>query len=186
MIFRLAFLVLFLGVISSCSGGVSVGHTVPAPPPPPWPPVYGEGEPNDDAWNAPWFGTLYPGDQLAIEGFIGDDGSDPWDAFAFTAGVPCLVEFALTADDPFTDLDVWLWDPSIGDFVAAFTSPYNPETGAILFDAYGTDFELIVRSSFGFSSYTLQVAAVNPWETPDLEGGGAQSVEFASIRAAKR
>src|SRR5262245_23876945 len=69
-------------VLTGCYGHV---HESPPPPPPPAPIVYWEGEPNDQAWYAPYFGTLEPGEGRLIEGWSTDDGSDPQDGLAFTA-----------------------------------------------------------------------------------------------------
>ena len=45
---------------------------MPSKPPPA---TLDESEPNDTAAEAPWFGTLYPGSELAIAGHVTSDGS---------------------------------------------------------------------------------------------------------------
>ncbi|MDZ4771532.1 MAG: hypothetical protein SGI72_00205, partial [Planctomycetota bacterium] len=114
------------------------------------------GEPNDTAWLAPWFGSLYPGEQIYVQGFATDDGSDPQDGLAFTCVGASRIDFTLFVDDPWTDLDVWLFDPALDQFVAAFDFPYGDEKGS--FWLAGTqEFQLVVVPADGASGWTLSV-----------------------------
>jgi hypothetical protein len=141
------------GILASCEAHVH--HSSPPPPPPPI--VYSEGEPNDHAWYAPWFGSFHPGDGVLIEGWSTDDGSDPQDGLAFTAFGPCLVDFVLYVDDPYADLDVWLYDPQHDVFLAAFDAPFGNEKGLFRLDGVASDFHLVVLSAYGSSHWTLDV-----------------------------
>jgi hypothetical protein len=170
--------------LGACHGSV---HTDPPPPPPPPPPVYYEGEPNDTAWLAPWFGALFPGDVIFVEGFTTDDGSDPQDGLAFSCTGPARIDFTLYVDDPWTDLDVWLFDPYLNQFVAAFAVPYGNEKGTFwLPDA--EEFHLVVVPSWGASNWTLAVessttsyaAALAPDALPELP---ANLAEYAAAPA---
>ncbi len=76
-------------------------------------PVFVESEPNDEAFQANYFGVLLPGDHFLIEGHISDDGFDPFDGFAFTAGGPIHVDFQLFIDNVLADLDACLYDPQL-------------------------------------------------------------------------
>jgi hypothetical protein len=145
-----------IALVSACDSGTVVVHdTIPPPPPPP---VWWEGEPNDTAWLAPWFGGLFAGDSVYVEGYSTDDGSDPQDGLAFTAFGPMRIDFTLWVDDPWTDLDVWLYDPATGEFLYAFNAAYGDETGTFwMSDA--RDFHLVVVPSYGASNWTLGVWA---------------------------
>ena len=122
-------------------------------------PVYAELEPNDDAFNANYFGTLVPGDHFFIDGFSTDDSSDPFDGFAFTSVGPVHVDFRLWVTDPFTDLDVCLYDPQLDLVVDCFQTSNDPEEGGVDVTAGGLEFHLIVESFFGASSYSLEITA---------------------------
>ncbi|MEM7310807.1 MAG: hypothetical protein AAF682_29320 [Planctomycetota bacterium] len=116
-----------------------------------------ESEPNDLSCCPDYFGTLVPGEFLSIQGFISDDGFDPYDGFAFTAFEPITVEFRLFADHPAADLDVCLYDPQLGIFVDCFESPFDPEVGVAHILLGGTEFHLVVNSFLGSSSYALEL-----------------------------
>lgn len=140
----------------ACDGSVIVHVPIVEPPPPP--PVFSEGEPNDAAWLAPWFGSMYPGESIYVAGFSTDDGSDPQDGLAFTGFGPCRIDFTLYVDDPWADLDVWVYDPYFGEFVAAFTLPYGDESGTFWLDVPSA-FHLVVVPAYGASSWTMAVSA---------------------------
>lgn len=142
-------------LLAACHGSVTV-HPHPVPPPPPPPPIFDEGEPNDTAWQAPWFGSLYPSEQILVQGYATDDGSDPQDGLAFTCFGASRIDFTLYVDDPWTDLDVWLFDPALNQFVAAFDLPFGDESGT--FWLAGTqEFQLVVVPASGASPWTLSV-----------------------------
>lgn len=152
-----ASVVILILASTACSGHVAV-HPVPLPPPPPPPPVWWEGEPNDTAWLAPWFGSLFPGESIQIVGHATDDGSDPQDGLAFTGFGPCRIDFTLYVDDPWSDLDVWVYDPAIDEFLYAFDVPYGNESGTFWLDAT-QEFHLVIVPSFGSSNWTMVVSA---------------------------
>ena len=169
---------LAIGALTACDGSAIVFTDLPPPPPPP-PVVYDEGEPNDAAWIAPWFGSLYPGESVRIAGCVTDDGSDPQDGLAFTAYGPCRIDFTLYVDDPWANLDVWLYEPELGLFTAAFDSPYHDEKGSIWFDAPSTDFHLVVFSAWGASPWRLVVESPYSGAAPLVMSSGANQDEPA-------
>ncbi len=128
--------------------------------------TYFESEINDQAHNADYFGILRPGDRFFIDGHITDipfdpfdpwNGYDPFDGFAFTADRPIHVEFRLYIDNPWTDLDVIVYDPQLGIDVGWFATGNNPEVGAVDVLAGGLDFHLVVESWVGISSYSMEI-----------------------------
>lgn len=153
------FLAIALG-LGACHGSARLSVSPPpyTPPAPPPPPVYGEGEPNDTAWLAPWFGVVHPGDLLYIDGHSTDDGSDPQDGLAFSVNGPTRIDFTLFVDDPWTDLDVWVFDPVLNAFVGGFTVPYGDEKGTFWLSG-AQEFHLVVVSADGPSWWTLAVEA---------------------------
>lgn len=174
-LFFLCLAVIAAALLGACHGSVAVHPAPPLPPPPPPPPVYDEGEPNDTAWLAPWFGSLSPGDLVYVEGFATDDGSDPQDGLAFSCNGPTRIDFTLFVADPWTDLDVWLFDPFLNEFVAAFDIPYGDEKGTFWL-AGSQEFHLVVVPADGASTWTLAVessstyygAALAPVALPEL------------------
>ncbi len=157
-----------IALISACHDGHGTHvHTIPPPPPPP--PVFWEGEPNDTAWLAPWFGGLFVGESAYVAGHTTDDGSDPQDGLAFTAFGPLRIDFTLWVDDPWTDLDIWLYDPQTGFFLHAFDAPYGDESGTFWVDD-ARDFHLVVVSSDGASTWTLGV-----WASGHSSAGAMQA-----------
>jgi hypothetical protein len=133
--------------------------------------VWWEGEPNDTAWQAPWFGSLFPGEEVWVTGFSTADGSDPQDGLAFTGYGPLHIDFTLFVDDPWTDLDVWLYHPASGQFLHAFTSAYGDEHGSFSLDGV-QDFHLIVVPNAGASNWTLGV-----WASGHVHGYSAGGVD---------
>ncbi len=120
-------------------------------------PVFLETEPNDDPFLANHFGALQPGERFFIDGWISDNGFDPFDGFAFTAAQPIHVDFQLWIDDPFSDLDVCLYDPQLGLVVDCFATDSNPERGGVDVFAGGLDFHLVIESFLGASTYSLEI-----------------------------
>ena len=170
-------------LLAACGSSVVVHVPPPAPPPPP---VYWEGEPNDTAWLATWFGSIYPGEALYVQGFSTDDGSDLQDGLAFSAAAACRIDFSLYVDDPWTDLDVWVYDPYLAAFVGAFTVPYGTEKGTFWVDAPG-EFQLVVVPSWGASHWTLVVEATNTYYGASLSAQGLPElpeslVEYAAAQ----
>ncbi|MCY2960926.1 MAG: hypothetical protein NTY35_12245 [Planctomycetota bacterium] len=140
-----------LGALAACHGSAEVVVTVPGDP------VYSEAEPNDDAFTADDFGTLSAGEHVCIEGSVRDDAYDPQDGFAFTATGPIVVDFTLDAGCACADLDVWIYDPLLDEFVGVFDSPSSSERGT--FTVYSQSFHVVVVSAAGDASYRLDVRA---------------------------
>jgi hypothetical protein len=147
---------------------------MPSKPPPA---TLDESEPNDSAAEAPWFGTLYPGSELAISGHVTSDGSDLYDGFAFTTGAPCTVRFTVHPTLPAADLDVCVYDPYLDEFIACFDSPSGTESGEVGFAVAGVDFHLVVTSAWAASSYLLEIESI-PF-VPSPEGSGAMTTGSA-------
>lgn len=139
-------------------------------------------ESNDTPADANHFGTLHVGDQMVIEGVIGDPFLDI-DGFSFTSGSPLHVDFQLFAS---TDLDVCLYDPAIDTTIACFATANRPEQGGVNVFGGGFDFHLTVEAciepgcfpQFG-TPYSLELT-VQPLflasDVPDTSvgpGGGA-------------
>lgn len=119
--------------------------------------VVGEVEPNDSAFNANYLGELYQGGSVRVFGRM--SALDEYDGFAFIAGEPMTVRFALTADDPFADLDVCVYDPYLDEFVLCFEAPGDFESGSFdVLDA-GTEFHVVVAPFSGVSNYELEIVA---------------------------
>lgn len=166
---RIPFAAAALGLLAGCHGSAEVVVAVPADP------VYFEAEPNDDAFTADDFGYLSPGQHVCIEGSVRDDSHDPQDGFAFTATVPIVVDFVLDAGCACADLDVWIYDPALDEFVGAFDSPYPSERGK--FTVYGGGFHIVVVSAGGDASYRLDVRASASYAAVTATGGeGALAV----------
>ena len=118
-----------------------------------------EVEPNNLAFDANYLGTLAIGETLIVRGFIEDTPFDPFDGFAVTALEPMDVEFYLTSDDPFTDLDLCYYNPYSGQYEACWETSFNPEAGLLAMNG-GEEFHLVVASYFGASSYTLEIRGI--------------------------
>ena len=157
-------------LLSACSGGVTV--RVPSVP------VIHEAEINDQAWSANVIGPLRPGDQLRIRGAIGALGPDLFDGFAFFSAQALDLEFILTPDDPFADLDLCVFDPPSNAFTLCFASPAQPEVGVFTLPA-GVDFHLVVESFAGDSAYWLDLTARAP-SSYSTAGASAQDMQRPS------
>jgi hypothetical protein len=158
-------------VISSCTVHTHEPVSVP-PPPPPGPIELFEIEPNGSyLWPQP-IGSVAAGDWFVIYGDIQELGPDLFDGFAFQSAEPCDVVFRLTGDVPWSDLDVCLYDPYTGAKVAIYQSPWNPEVGSFSVFAPWVDFQLVVSSFCGDTSYSLEIEVV-PLGWSDGEALGA-------------
>lgn len=120
-------------------------------------PVLRESERNDAPLEANHFGLLRPGERLFIDGFVRDDGFDPFDGFAFTANEPIHVDFLLHHGSAVADLDVCLYDPFLDETLACWATTARPELGGVDVFAGGADFHLVVESFAGDSSYSLEL-----------------------------
>ncbi len=167
--------------------GKSHGHgPVPAPRP-----VLFETEPNDGASYAEGIGAVRPGTRLAIrgsvvqnavlDGYEFDWAADYFDGFAFIVAEPCELYLTLWADNPFADLDIWVYDPYAGQFIATFEDIYDPELGAVVFPWIGEEFHVVVSSYRRDSAYTLELDAF-PISGPYLASpaGSAPAPEAAA------
>jgi hypothetical protein len=145
--------------------------------------VVSEIEPNNDAFHANFLGALSPGDELRIHG-TSDLGPFPFDGFAFVSGAPVAVEFVLSARDPSADLDLWVYDAALGEFVFLFEDPADPEVGSFEVLVSGAEFHLVVAPFLGVSDYTLQVRA--SCCSAVAEGAGRVAGRGAAAASAKR
>jgi hypothetical protein len=136
-------------------------------------PTYFESEPNDTPASANDFGTLVNGDHFFIEGFSTDRGTDPFDGFAFTAGAALHVDFYLYTDNPAADLDVCLYDPLLDQTLACFATAANPELGGVDVVGAGFEFQLVVESFAGESSYALEIVVTPLFLGLEAEGSAA-------------
>ena len=171
----LGFCALFVFSVTACSDhdhdhGVSV-------------PSFFEVEPNDDAFTANDFGFLQPGDHFFIEGYITDNGFDPFDGFWFTSTQPIHVDFQLFIDEPFVDLDVCLYDPLFDVTIDCYQSTNNPEQGGVDVVGGNIDFHLVVESFVGSSTYGLEIVVLPL--APALTADGSPTEPGAGLRAIK-
>jgi hypothetical protein len=173
---RLALLSLVALVVGACDDDDHHHHGSSSPP------VFREAEPNDDVFDANYFGLLYPGDLFYIDGFSTDRGTDPFDGFAFTAGQPIHVDFRLFIDDPFADFDVCLYDPQLDEIVACYETADNPESGGVDITLTNLEFHLVINSFVGEGPYSLEIA-VTPLVVLREEGEVAPAASAGLITA---
>jgi hypothetical protein len=146
---------------------------------PPPPPIHYEVEPNDNACCPDPIGVVGVGDALLIRGHIDDVGFDLFDGFAFQSAEPLDLEFTLSPRyGEYADLDLYVFDPYLGQYVLAFDSASSVEKGSFTVPAWGTDFHLVVTSFFGSANYGLEIAVWPPTY-------GALSTAAGDIPAAK-
>jgi len=145
-------------------------------------PLFFEVERNDDPLTANHFGVLRPGDRFVIEGNVRDDLADPFDGFAFTAGGPLHVDFALSVRNA-ADLDVCLYDPQLDETVACFATADNPELGGVDVTAGGLDFHLVVESFAGDATYRLEIAVLSLFARAPLVEGESGGLSASGARA---
>ena len=157
-----------LGLAASCAGG---GGGVIIGGPPPGPPHYGEIEPNDSPWSADFLGGVHGATHFIVEGHVeGWPGFDLYDHFELSADEPVGIEFILYGDDPFADLDLYLFDPDSGQIVGGYDGPWNPEEGFFTIDWAGKSVVLVVESATVDTTYSLEIRGV-PWHFgPGSEG----------------
>lgn len=122
-------------------------------------PVYAEVEPNDSAVTAPFYGGLRPGDGFSIEGHVQEQGFDLYDGAAVRADAPIELVFDLVSHAAFSDLDVCVYDPELGQFVVCADGPSDPEHGSVIVLEAGKVLHLVVTSAAGDAPYTLSVHA---------------------------
>jgi hypothetical protein len=136
-------------------------------------PALYETEINDTAPQADWIGAVYPGDALSIRGHVTQFGPDLLDGFAFVTGAPLRIDLELWADVHGADLDLCVWDPVFGAYVACFETASHPESGQVVILEANKEFHLVVRSFHGDSAYWLDVfgsAAAYGAQAPGTNG----------------
>ena len=138
-------------LVGACSGGHGSYGSAP-----PGTVFLHENEPNDQASEANFFGSLAPGDHLLVEGELAGFFPDIYDGFAFTASQPIRVEFYLYHSG-FDDFDVCVYDPELFGFVGCYETGANPETGFVDILATGQEFHLVVTPYTGGGSYELEL-----------------------------
>ena len=147
-----------------------------------------EVEPNDEAGQANYIGYLEPGETFVIDGSVaGVDGFGPdgIDGFEFTSPGGTHVSFYLDGVDPASDLDICLYDPYFGDYVACWDSPSSDESGEFWIDGWGTDYQLVVIAANAATAYTLTVDADGYYySTTGLEDG-TKDAAAPDLRAAE-
>ncbi len=165
--------------LALCSCGKSHGHTVVFSSP-----GLQEIEPNNNAFQPDAIGpvaydTYYQIHGAIQDGFVLNDyaspnGTDQFDGFAFYVEDAVEIEFILHANNPFADLDVWIYDPFYDEYIAKFESISSPEYGRVTFPYLGEEFHVVVTSYSGDSNYTLELIA-HP-----LVGGFSSAVAAAT------
>jgi len=145
-------------------------------------PIYFESEPNDDALGADQFGFLHAGEHFGIAGNVHDDPFDPQDGFAFVAAGAIVVDFELEAACDCADLDLWLYDPVLDEFVGVFDSKSSTERGS--FTVYGQEFHMIVVSALGDTGYRLDLSA-SSFETASSADSSAVSAATDGLAIAR-
>jgi hypothetical protein len=152
------------------------------------PPVFDELEPNDSAYTAPFFGGVRPGDAFTILGHVTDDGPDLYDGFALRADEPCAIAFELVSHSPYTDLDVCVFDPDLGEFVVCADGPSDPEHGSVVILEPGKVVHLVVTSAYGDTGYELRVAgeSVSGYPLHAAQAPGALGPSNDTTKAAVR
>lgn len=143
--------------LSSAGCHVSHSEVVGGSAPPFVPLVVPEIEVNDFAFAPQFIGTVFPGDQVFIEGSTTDAGWDPRDGFQLFADVPMIVNVVLDAHVPGVDLDWCVWDPTVGDYTVCAETEFNPETGSFMIVPPGNEFHMVVSSYSGTSTYTMEL-----------------------------
>jgi hypothetical protein len=145
-------------------------------------------EPNDHASHPDVIGPLGAYEQVAIRGAVTTFGHDPRDGFAFASVSPTSYRFRLYVDDPGADLDVWLYDPYLGEFTGHWCSPFGDEEG--WFDVTGpnVDFHLVVVGAWHQSSYTLELEGHGGYYplSPLAAGAGAEAARAEAPGARAR
>ena len=144
-----------------------------------------EVEPNNLAFDANYLGTLAIGETLIVRGFIEDTPFDPFDGFAVTALEPMDVEFYLTSDDPFTDLDLCYYNPYSAQTEACWETSFNPEAGLLAMNG-GEDFHLVVASYLGASSYTLEIIGIPIGYSPAAAPGPERGADPEALERRER
>ncbi len=139
-----------------------------------------EFEPNSTHCCPHDLGWITVGDDFVIGGDIRDDSYDPFDGFLLRTQGPCTVRFVLEPLDGFSDLDLCVWDPLLGDFAFCFESPDPYEQGVFNIPYSGAPFHLVVASYAGDSEYRLRVECdpIN-WGLVEGSSGAADAANAA-------
>jgi hypothetical protein len=118
---------------------------------------YFEQEPNDTQFYANALGVLGIGEQIEIHGNIDCFGCDPADGFKFSTLGPVALQFTLACADSYADLDLCVFDPSIGGYFQCFENGGPLESGTILLGGPATELHLVVSPFSGGGPYVLAV-----------------------------
>ena len=138
-----------------------------------------ESEPNNLAAQANFFGFLGPSQTIVIQGSVagvGGGGPDGADGFEFSSPGGVYVSFFLESADQNSDVDVCLFDPVSGTYVACWESPFANEAGEFWVDNFGADYQLVVLAANAATAYTLEVTA-NTFSIFYAESGSEGEVE---------
>ncbi len=139
---------------------------------------YYEAEPNGHPSNANFVRSVSIGDYFVINGQVSSFHNDWFDGFWMWATEDVDVEFILTYNDPFADLDVGWYDPAGGGYVQRWETSYNPEIGLLPLYA-NEDFHLVVTPWTGTSTYTLEIIG-HPLGYAASQAPAAVATELAS------
>ena len=145
------------------------------------PPVFDELEPNDSPYEPDYLGGVDILSHFIVEGHVEAIGWDLVDHFELVADEPVGIEFYLHGDHPAADLDLCLWDPDIGQVVACYDGPWNPEEGFFTIDYPGKRVVLIVEAWAVDTTYSLELRATpNPYYGQGGPGAQAPSADVGS------
>jgi hypothetical protein len=143
-------------------------------------------EPNNAAGQADYVGFLEPGETFVISGSVAGFngiGPDAVDGFELSSPGGTHVSFYLDSVDPFSDVDVCLYDPWFGDYVACWESPFADEAGEFSVEGFGSDYQLVVIAADAATAYTLTIQATGYFYASADEG--AKGASTSSLRTAQ-
>ena len=140
-----------------------------------------EVESNDTALTANIAGSLYIGDRYTIYGHTTDDGSDPFDGFAFFPEQSLQLQVNLFVDDPLAVLELCLVDP-FGPMPPLCWNTGGGPGAAFVVIPPGQELHLVISSLWSSSSYRLEVDGYPPSYGPatsgfSAEAGGGQGLD---------
>ncbi len=141
-----------LALVAGCSPAV----VVTGPPPGGGPAIFQEREPNDSPFQADPISGVDIFSYLVVQGHVQPPGFfDVYDHFEFVALEPATFDLQLDGLAPYSDMDISLWDPDLGQIVAVWDSPLNPELGTFTVTQPGKVFVLLVEAYNAPSDYDL-------------------------------
>ena len=129
---------------------------VDSPPPGGGASVYQEREPNDSPYQPDPISGVDMFTYLVVQGHVQPPGFfDVYDHFEFVTLEPATFDLELVGLDPFSDMDIALWDPDLQQIVAVWDSPWDPELGTFTVTQTGKVFVLLVEAYNTPSAYDL-------------------------------